>query len=42
MKVVKVFNNNVFLIENDNNVEEIVTGSTSTTNRCEGHRIGRR
>lgn len=27
MKVVKVFNNNVVLIENDNNVEEIVTGS---------------
>ncbi|TCI36283.1 PRD domain-containing protein [Exiguobacterium sp. SH4S7] len=26
MKVVKVFNNNVVLIENDNNVEEIVTG----------------
>lgn len=27
MKVVKVFNNNVVLIENDNNVEEIVAGS---------------
>lgn len=27
MKVVKAFNNNVVLIENDNNVEEIVTGS---------------
>lgn len=26
MKVVKVFNNNVVLIKNDNNVEEIVTG----------------